>query len=289
MGRPLPGVTVSVLVDDGTTQLLFDAFITDISLGRAVLGRVQTDRAKVDSVLSLVGADRVQAMFVSHSHYDHVLDAAHIANRTGATLRGSASTLNVGRGGGVPENQLEEYRLDQPITIGDFTVTVLASRHSPGTKGGDGTPIAQPLGQPAKAGDVYEGGSFDFLVVHGGRSMLIKASAGYRPGALDAVRADVMFCATAGAVGTDASFRRAFYDQTVATVRPDLLVPLHWNDFFHPVTRHLAANVRAIDDVAAGWDYVIDRLSASHATFALVQGYASIIVFGASNLDQLDR
>lgn len=272
--------TTTLLVDDGTTQLLFDAFITDISLSTAIFGKLRTDPAKVDATLDRVGAGRIKSIFVSHSHYDHSLDAAYIARRTNATLHGSPSTLNIGRGGGVPEAQLQAYEAGQPVKIGDFTVTVLASKHSPGTKGGDGTPITQPLRQPADAGDYLEGGSFDFLVEYGTHSLLVKASAGYLPGALDNVRADAMFCGTAGSVGKDAAFRSEFYAQTVAKVRPKLFVPLHWNDFFTPVTGHLRTNMKAIDDVAAGWDYLIDRLGRTHAEFAPMEGYSSIILFG---------
>ncbi len=272
--------TTTLLVDDGTTQLLFDAFITDISLSTAIFGQLQTDPAKVDATLARVGADRIKGIFVSHSHYDHSLDAPYIAKRTNATLHGSPSTLNIGRGGDVPEAQLQPYQVGQPVKIGDFTVTVLASKHSPGTKGGDGTPITQPLRQPADAGDYLEGGSFDFLVEYGTQSLLIKASAGFLPGALDNVRADAMFCGTAGSMGKDAAFRTEFYEQTVAKVRPKLFVPLHWNDFFTPVTGHLTTNMKAIDDVAAGWDYLIDRLNRTHAEFAPMEGYSSVILFG---------
>ncbi|WP_162138918.1 MBL fold metallo-hydrolase [Gryllotalpicola ginsengisoli] len=272
--------TTTLLVDDGTTQLLFDAFITDVSLTRALFGTLATDRAKVDTVLSRVGADRVENIFISHSHYDHVLDAAYVARRTGATLHGSPSTLNVGRGGGVPESRLRGYDPGAPIRIGDFTVTVLRSKHSPGTVGGDGTPITHPLTQPAKARDYLEGGSYDFLVEHGADSLLVKASAGYLHGALDDVHADAMFCGTAGAFGKDAEFRRAFYEETIAKVQPKLFVPMHWNDFFMPVTDHLTTNFKAIDDVAAGWDFLIRKLNGSHAEFAPMEGYSSIVLFG---------
>lgn len=271
--------TTTLLIDDGVTQLLMDAFITDVPIGTAIFGKLSTDRTKVDDVLGKVGADRVRAVFVSHSHYDHSLDAAYVAASTGATLHGSASTLNIGRGGGLEEQQMREYTVGEPLRIGDFTVTVLASKHSPGTKGGDGTPIPAPLTQPAKAGDYLEGGSFDFLVQRGGHSLLVKASAGYLPGALDDVRPEAFFCGTAGTASKDAAYRKAFYDETLAKVKPDVFVPLHWNNFFSPVTNDLATNWKAIDDVAAGWNYAIDQLKDMGSRFAILEGYRSIVLF----------
>ncbi|WNV84668.1 MBL fold metallo-hydrolase [Umezawaea sp. Da 62-37] len=273
--------TTTLLVDDGVTQLLFDAFLTDVPLTTALFGDLKTDEGKVDRTLAAVGADRVKAVFVSHSHYDHSLDAAYLTRKTGAVLHGSESTLNVGRGGGVPEERLAPYETGKPLRIGDFTVTVLASKHSPGTVGGDGTPITGPLAQPAKAGDYLEGGSFDFLVEHGGHSLLVKASAGFLPGGLDGVRADALFCGTAGSFGKDAAFREEFHREVVSTVDPKLFVPLHWNDFFTPVTGDLTANMKAVDDVAAAWDYLIARLEERRARFAVLQGYRAVILFGS--------
>ncbi|MCS7475823.1 MBL fold metallo-hydrolase [Umezawaea endophytica] len=270
--------TTTLLVDDGVTQVLFDAFITDVPLTTALFGALRTDEDKVDRTLARVGADRVRAVFVSHSHYDHSLDAAYLARSTGAVLHGSESTLNIGRGGGVPEERLARYEVGRPVRIGDFTVTVLASKHSPGTIGGDGTPIARPLAQPARAGEYLEGGSFDFLVEQGGHSLLVKASAGFLPGGLDGIRADALFCGTAGSFGKDAAFREEFYRQVVSTVDPKLVVPLHWNDFFTPVTGDLGTNRKAIDDVAAAWDFLVARLG---KRFAVLQGYRAVVLFGS--------
>ncbi|HWO60506.1 MAG TPA: MBL fold metallo-hydrolase [Umezawaea sp.] len=270
--------TTTLLVDDGATQLLFDAFITDVPLTTALFGELRTDEGKVDRTLARVGADRVRAVFVSHSHYDHSLDAAYLARTTGAVLHGSESTLNIGRGGGVPEEGLARYEVGRPLRIGEFTVTVLASKHSPGTIGGDGTPITRPLAQPAGAKEYLEGGSFDFLVQHGGHSLLVKASAGFVPGGLAGIRVDALFCGTAGSFGKNAAFREEFYRHVVSAVRPRVFVPLHWNDFFTPVTEDLTANRKAIDDVAAAWDFLVDRLG---KRFAVLQGYRSIILFGS--------
>jgi hypothetical protein len=59
-----------------------------------------------------------------------------------------------------------------------------------------------------------------------------------------------------------------------------LATRFHWNDFFTPVTGHLTSNMKAIDDVAAGWDYLIGQLSRTHAEFAPLEGYSSVILFG---------
>ena len=41
-----------------------------------------------------------------HTHFDHVLDSALVADRTGARLVGGESAANVGRGYGLAEDRL---------------------------------------------------------------------------------------------------------------------------------------------------------------------------------------
>lgn len=75
--------------------------------------------------------------------------------------------------------------------------------------------------------------------------------------------------------------RRFYYDLAVnASPRNVAATRFHWNDFFTPVTGHLTTNMKAIDDVAAGWDYLIGQLNRTHAEFAPLEGYSSVILFG---------
>ena len=74
--------------------------------------------------------DRVKGIFVTHSHYDHSFDVAYTARKTDATLYGSHSTLNIGRGGDVKEEQLSLFQPNQDIQLGNFTVQVIPSIHS---------------------------------------------------------------------------------------------------------------------------------------------------------------
>ena len=153
--------TSTLLIDDGETQLMTDGFLSRPSLWTVATSKIATDPAVVDGVLARVRADRLRAIFVAHSHYDHAMDAPYVARKTGATLHGSASTLNVGRGGGLPESQLALYAPGKPLTIGRFVVTVLTSKHTPAVKGVNddlGQTIDAPLQPPARAGAYKEGG-----------------------------------------------------------------------------------------------------------------------------------
>ena len=279
-GSPLPegGVrltffgTTMCLLDDGETQLLLDAHLTRPGLGRMLFGKLRTDAALVDRVLAAHPMDRLAAIFVSHTHYDHVLDAAYIAQKTGAVLHGSRSAMNVGRGGGLPEDRLALFQPGEPVRVGAFEITVLPSVHSkPNAINDDlGVEITRPLAQPARRRDYTEGGSFDFLIRHGARTTLVRPSCNYIPGALKDVRADTLLLGI-GCMGKESrGFMDAFYAETVACVRPKRIIPVHWDNFFLPLRAPLKPQTALADNMAASLDYLLPRLKADGIAFELL-------------------
>lgn len=273
--------TSMMLLDDGTTQILIDPFLTSVGLVDSALNRgVSTNASVVDDGLRRAAADRVAAVFVSHSHHDHALDLAHVALRTGATVHGSASTLNIARGGDVPEDRLRPLDTRRPVTVGAFQVRTLASRHSPAPSGGEGATIDRPLRQPAGVRDYKEGGTFDFLVTHGSRSMLFKGSANWVPHALDDVRVDALFLGVAGLGKADADYAEAYLDATLGAVKPRTVVPTHWNDFFSPVRPGMPLQRRLVDDSPTSFDRVVRRAERDGVRVSLLDAFSSISVAG---------
>ncbi|MBX9694921.1 MAG: MBL fold metallo-hydrolase [Cyanobacteria bacterium] len=270
--------TTSLLIDDGETQLLIDGFISRLSLGKAALSKVRTDVSAVDAALSRTKVDRLKAILVSHSHYDHVFDVAYVAQKTGAKLLGSVSTLNVGRGGGLADQQMALFEPGKKVPFGKFSVTVIPSKHSPALKGINndiGDVIEAPLKQPARVKAYREGGSFDFLIEHEKHSILVKPSANFIDGSLDNFRADVLFLSVGQLGRQNREFQNNYYDQTVGKVKPHLVIPVHWDNFFQPLSDHLEPLTLG-DKVPKAFDFLIGRLSHDGIKFGILQGYASI-------------
>jgi L-ascorbate metabolism protein UlaG (beta-lactamase superfamily) len=269
--------TTTLLFDDGETQLMLDGFFTRPSLIRLVK-KIETDTKVVDAALKRAKVDRLKALFVAHSHYDHAFDVAYVIQKTNAKLYGSSSTLNVGRGGDLKDDQMVLFEAGKEYKVGQFSVTVLKSKHSPPIKGINddlGQTIDKPLRQPASARDYKEGGTFDFLIKHGDRTVLM-CSSNYIQDALNDVRADVVFLGTGSLGSQTRAFQDAFYDQTIAKVRPKLVVPIHWDNFFRPLSDHL----EGMEDLTASFDFLIARLKADKIEFGILQGYQSVILFG---------
>ena len=241
--------TTTLLFDDGVDQVLFDCHFTRPSLARYIFSRSETDRVLADELLAVHRVDRLRAIFISHSHHDHVMDAPYVTKRCGATVYGSASALNVARGGGVAEEKLAAFRGGETFSVCGFRVTVIPSLHSKPTILNDdlGQTIDKPLKQPARLRDYREGGSFDFLVEAGGRRYLIRPSFNYIPGQLDGIRADVLFLGVAGLAKADAATEAAFFSETVDKVRPGLVIPLHWDNFFSRLDRPVRGMPRPVE------------------------------------------
>src|SRR5690349_9609955 len=81
----------TLLIDDGETQVLTDAFFSRPGLVRVGLRTIAPDLQRIDACLTRAGATRVAAVAPVHSHFDHALDAAAVAERTGALLVGGSS------------------------------------------------------------------------------------------------------------------------------------------------------------------------------------------------------
>ncbi|MEI2414135.1 MBL fold metallo-hydrolase [Ligilactobacillus salivarius] len=156
--------TTMLLFDDGIDQILVDGYVTRPAITRTFTTKLSTDKQVADRVLKDFKMDRVRGIFVSHSHYDHVMDVPYFAVKCNADVYGSQSTLNVARGGGVKENVIHSFDDSLEYEIGNFKIKVFHSKHSKPTAINNdlGQTIDYPLHQPTKMHGYVEGGSFDF-------------------------------------------------------------------------------------------------------------------------------
>jgi L-ascorbate metabolism protein UlaG (beta-lactamase superfamily) len=270
--------TSNLLIDDGTTQLMIDGFFSRPPMTKTLSGEISTDSILVDRYLNDYKINNLKGLFVTHSHYDHAFDCGYVAKKTGATLYGSSSTLNIGRGADVPESQMQEYQLNKDLTFGNFTVRAVPSKHSPGDGKLDGE-IKEPLRQPAKYNTYLEGGAYDFLVTYKGKKIYIKPSPNFIPGALDSLNVDVLFTGIATITKKEGTFAEDFYREVVTALEPSILIPLHWDDFFEPLSDHLPALPKAMADVGHDFDFVSERAKRDGIGFKILQGTKSIVLF----------
>ncbi len=96
----------TLLICDGQSAIMTDGFFSRPDLARSALLPLRSDLVRIDAALSRVGADRLDAVIPVHTHYDHALDSAAVAERSGAVLVGGASAAQIGRGHACPRTRL---------------------------------------------------------------------------------------------------------------------------------------------------------------------------------------
>jgi hypothetical protein len=95
------------------------------------------------------------------------------------------------------------------------------------------------------------GEAWSTLVHHrpSGRRLLIQGSAGFAAGALGGRRAEVAYLGV-GQLGVQPErYIRQYWNETVRTVGARLVVLIHWDDFFRPLTKPVRALPYAGDDL----------------------------------------
>ncbi len=238
----------TLLLDDGRTALMTDGFFSRPSLAKVALARLHPNEARIAEALDRAGVDRLDAVFPVHTHYDHALDSAVVADRTGATLVGGSSTALVGRGHGLAAERIHRVTPGEALRLGAFEVTHIPSTHCPPDRyPGE---ISEPIVPPTRASSYRCGEAWSILIAHDtGRTALLQGSAGFREGSLTGRCADVAYLGV-GQLGVQSpDYIRTYWQETVRAVGARRVVLTHWDDFFRPLSRPLRALPYVGDDL----------------------------------------
>lgn len=231
------GVT-TLLFDDSETQILIDGFFSRPSLADLLLDRqVDNDMAMINFALDEYRMRRLAAVIPVHSHFDHAMDIGAIANRTSASVLGSASTVEIARGAGVPEDQVILAVENRPYQFGNFTVTLLRSRHAPiGWRGTVPLPgsIDKPLTPPQPVSAWREGRSYTVIVAHPAGTTIVQGSAGFATESLGDISADVVMLGVAGLESLGKEYAEQYWQQLVTSTGARSVFPIHFDDFTRP-------------------------------------------------------
>jgi L-ascorbate metabolism protein UlaG (beta-lactamase superfamily) len=235
LGVTFMGVS-SLLVDDGSSALLTDGFFSRPSMGKVLLGKLEPDPRRIDACLeraNVSGLDFVGVVPV-HSHFDHVMDSAAVAERLDCPLVGGDSTAQVGIGRGLGDEQIRVLGSGQSIRLGAWTLTLIASEHCPPDRY-PGT-ITEPLRPPVRVQAYRCGEAWSILLGHdSGQTMLIQGSAGFVRGALAGHSAQVAYLGVGQLGLMPRDYIEEYWNQTVGELGAKQVVLTHWDDFFRPL------------------------------------------------------
>ncbi|HUS66108.1 MAG TPA: MBL fold metallo-hydrolase [Kofleriaceae bacterium] len=239
--------------------LLVDPYFSRVPL-RSVLAR---RAAPGDPDAAARHVPRADAVLIGHAHFDHAMDAPHIARATGANVYGSRSTAVLMGLHGLADRavEVEPYRV---YPIGPFEVTFVPSAHSKLVLGlavnSPGDISCEHL-DDLTAGAYGCGQVYGIHIAAGGVTFYHQGSAELVDDAVVHHGVDVLLAGIAGRGYSD-----RYLDRAIRQLEPRVVVPHHHDDFFRPLDQpmELSFNVNlcgAVDEVrAASRDVAIATL-----------------------------
>lgn len=249
----------TLLFDDGETQILIDGAFTRVPLAKILsFRRVSSDIATINHTLAEYRMNRLAAIVPVHSHFDHAMDAGHVANRSTAVVLGSESTAYITRGADVPVDQSQILASGESRQFGDFTITLLDSKHAPIGFGDNGWlpgPIEEPLVQPARVTAWREGVSYSVLIRHPRGTTLIQGSGGFIKDNLRDYSADVVMLGVAGLAGLGRDYVDELWHETITKVGAHRVFPVHYDDFTRPFGE-IQLFPKVLDDVVQTAEWI---------------------------------
>jgi hypothetical protein len=171
-----------------------------------------------------VPAADYDAILVTHPHWDHLLDAPHLALSGTGGVYGSPQTATLLVVLGVPENKIHRLAAGESLYIDGFRLGVLPAQHErvPGFGAGE---IGHHLKPPLRARDYRLDAYFSYLITLAGIRVL--TDPGVNPAGTRS--ADILFIQPQRC--------EAYYREVLERVAPRMVVPIHWDSLFHAGAR----------------------------------------------------
>jgi L-ascorbate metabolism protein UlaG (beta-lactamase superfamily) len=218
---------------DGHT-LLVDPYFTRVGLWAGALNeRIDSNLNRVSEGLRHV-RPRVDAILVTHSHFDHLLDVPEIMRRRRGRLLAGPTAIRLVESVGISPNECEVVKPGNVLKIGPFTVRVLSAQHDrlfgkvpfPGKSTSPSKPI--------KASDWVVGEPLAFVIEAAGKRIYIDS--GGVPGEPPDARIRHVDLAILGVALPDSRDRFA---ETVRQLKPRYILPSHQDDMFASMNRRV--------------------------------------------------
>ena len=231
--RSSDGVRVTYLGTNGYQfefkghALLVDPYFSRVDLLSVALGsRIQPNASRINDGLRHL-APKVDAILVTHGHFDHLLDAPVVMAKTRARLIASASSVDLAKWAGASSG--DAVKPGDVRRIGPWKIRVLSATHDRLFSKVPFDQLRSQAGPPQRAADWICGEPLAFLIEVNGQRIYIDS--GGTPAQLPPN--EHVDLAILGVALPDSRARLA---AALARLQPRYVLPSHQDDFFRPLS-----------------------------------------------------
>lgn len=245
-GAARDGVRVTYLGTNGyqfefkTHALLVDPYFSRVDLLSVALGsRIQPSASRINDGLRHLAqtSPKIDAILVTHGHFDHLLDVPPVMAKTQARLIASASSVDLAKQAGAASG--DAVKPGDVRRIGPWKIRVLSATHDrlfgkvpfdqPHLKAGLSAEASAKAEPPQRAADWMCGEPLAFLIEGNGQRIYIDS--GGTPAQLPPnERVDLAI------LGMALPDSRARLAAALVHLRPRYVLPSHQDDFFRPLS-----------------------------------------------------
>jgi L-ascorbate metabolism protein UlaG (beta-lactamase superfamily) len=227
-----------IYMTDGETGLFFDPVFNRPGILDIVLQRdYKLDHGLIEESLQKCKVKNLKAIFTSHTHFDHAIDAPIVSKMTGAKLYGSKTLKYLSLSHGVEPSKIVEAPHGFKVQVGKFTITVIKSAHGKilGFYEYLGGELLEKVKTPINISHYKMGGAFSYLIEHEGKNYFFQQATRYTPELKAAIK-DKEFEVFFQGLGNRRSTKDLADNIWKMTKKINLIVPVHHDNFFFPLS-----------------------------------------------------
>jgi len=234
--------TNSLLIRKSGSTIFVDPHFTRPGL-RDLFSKISPNPQLIARELKRDGVDHLDGVLLTHTHYDHALDAAEVVRQVGGALYGCGSAMNLVNHPGFEYQPCVQVTPGTAYHVGAFNVVFHPACHLPfpapmkWLMPMDGQ-IKQPLETPAWFWQ-YQSGKISAIQIE---RTLIFGSAGYQPGAYQNLNIENVVLGIGGLDLMPKSYLERFFREAVLLSGATNVYLSHWDNFFKPTTRGLSSH-----------------------------------------------